>query len=80
MGIRWNREGDRRGARQPSATQDATSAPIAELRQGGHDEPAHAERRVLTAETLCEAEAGLRRPPVELCPTLGVRELCARPG
>jgi len=36
--------------------------------------------RFLTDETRCEAEAGLRRPPVELCSTLGVRQLCAHPG
>jgi len=29
--------------------------------------------RVFADETLCEAEAGLSRPPVELCSTLGVR-------
>jgi hypothetical protein len=37
--------------------------------QDGHDEPA----RVFADETLCEAEAGLGRPPVELGATLGVR-------
>jgi len=30
-----------------TATQDATSAPIASLLQDGHDEPAHAERQGL---------------------------------
>jgi hypothetical protein len=36
--------------------------------------------RFSTDETLCEAEAGLSRPPVELFSALGVRQLCARPG
>ena len=36
-----------RSLRQPSAIQDATSAPIASLLQDGHAEPAYAERKVL---------------------------------
>jgi hypothetical protein len=36
--------------------------------------------RVLTDETLCEAEAGPGRPPVELFATLGVRQICVHPG
>ena len=36
--------------------------------------------RVFADETLCEAEAGLSRPPVELFSALGVRQICAHPG
>ncbi|HEU6440326.1 MAG TPA: hypothetical protein VFC12_07800 [Terriglobales bacterium] len=36
--------------------------------------------RVFADEMLCEAEARLGRPPVELGATLGVRQICAHPG
>jgi hypothetical protein len=58
-----------------TATQDATSAPVA-----SRCRTATTSLLMLTDETLCEAEAGLSRPPVELCSTLGVRQLCAHPG
>jgi hypothetical protein len=69
-----------RNLRQPSATQDATSAPIPSCCRTAATSLLLLSARFLTDEMLCEAEAGLSRPPVELCATLGVRQLCVHPG
>src|SRR5450759_1551029 len=69
-----------RSLRQPSAIQDATSAPIASCCRTATTSLLMLSARFLTDGTLCEAEAGPSRPPVELGSTLGVRQLCAHPG
>jgi hypothetical protein len=71
-----HREGRRaapRGARQPSAIQEATSARIASCCRTATTSLLVRSARFLSDGTLCEAEAGLSRPPGELCATLGVR-------
>ena len=63
-----------------TATQDATSAPIPSCCRTATPSLPMLSARFSIDEMLCEAEAGLSRPPVELCSTLGVRQLCAHPG
>ena len=63
-----------------TATQDATSALIASCCRTATTSLPMLSARYLTDETLCEAEAGLSRPPVEQGATLGVRQLCVHPG
>ena len=69
-----------RSLRQPSATKTRHRRPSRACCRTATTSPLLQSARYLTDGTLCEAETGPGRPPVELGATLGVRQIGAHLG